>query len=56
MRVQLDTGTPIGFGVVTVENRQQALERSEGPGGHNVGEDATLAAIEMAVIGRGSTA
>jgi len=48
MRVQLDTGVPIGLGVVTVENEAQALARSEGPGGHNVGEEATFAAIEMA--------
>ena len=49
MQVQLETGVPIGFGVLTVENEIQALARSEGPGGHNVGEEATLAAIEMAV-------
>jgi 6,7-dimethyl-8-ribityllumazine synthase len=48
MRVQIDTGVPIGFGVVTVENEAQALARSEGPGGHNVGEEAAHAAVEMA--------
>lgn len=50
LQVQLATGVPIGFGVVTVENTDQALARSEGPGGHNVGEDATIAAIELAVL------
>ena len=46
--VQLKTGVPIGFGVLTVENQEQALERSEPTGGHNVGEQAVYAAIEMA--------
>jgi 6,7-dimethyl-8-ribityllumazine synthase len=50
LEVQLRTGKPIGFGVVTVENTEQALTRSEGPGGHNVGEEAAAAAIEMAVL------
>ncbi len=47
-RVQLATGIPIAFGLVTVENRDQALARSEGPGGHNVGEEAAMVAVEMA--------
>lgn len=47
-QVQLETGIPIAFGLVTVENRDQALARSEGPGGHNVGEEAALVAVEMA--------
>jgi 6,7-dimethyl-8-ribityllumazine synthase len=50
LEVQLKTGKPIGFGVVTVENTEQALTRSAGPGGHNVGEEAAAAAIEMAVL------
>ena len=47
-QVQLRTGVPIGFGVLTVENEDQALARSEGPGGHNVGEEAAWVAVEMA--------
>lgn len=47
-QVQLETGVPIAFGLLTVENREQALARSEGPGGHNVGEEAALVAVEMA--------
>ncbi len=47
-RVQLDTGVPVAFGLVTVENDEQALARSEGPGGHNVGEEAALVAVQMA--------
>ena len=47
-QVQLTTGVPVAFGLLTVENRDQALARSEGPGGHNVGEEAALVAVEMA--------
>ena len=46
--VQLSTGVPVLFGVLTVENEAQALVRSEGEGGHNVGYEATAAAVEMA--------
>ena len=47
-QVQLATGIPIAFGVLTVEDRAQALRRSEDAGGHNVGEEAALVAVEMA--------
>jgi 6,7-dimethyl-8-ribityllumazine synthase len=46
--VQLATGIPVAFGVLTTEDEGQALARSEGPGGHNVGEDAAVVAVEMA--------
>lgn len=46
MQVQLDTGVPIAFGVLTCEDRDQALARS-GPK-NNKGADAAEAAIEMA--------
>lgn len=52
MAVQLETGVPVGFGLVTVENEEQALQRSEGPGGHNVGEDAACVAVAMALLAR----
>ncbi|EKM82496.1 hypothetical protein AGABI1DRAFT_111109 [Agaricus bisporus var. burnettii JB137-S8] len=52
MRVQLDTGVPVIFGVLTALNDDQALERAGlGKGedkGHNHGEDWGIAAIEMA--------
>lgn len=52
MRVQLDTGVPVIFGVLTVLNDEQALARA-GEGGsakaHNHGEDWGLAAVEMGV-------
>jgi 6,7-dimethyl-8-ribityllumazine synthase len=47
-QVQLTTGVPVAFGVLTTEDLDQALARSEGPGGHNVGEDAAVVAVEMA--------
>ena len=52
MAAQLTTGIPIGFGLVTVENDEQAMARSEGPGGHNVGEDAAYVAVTMALLAR----
>ena len=45
--VSLSTGVPIVFGVLTTEDLDQALARSEGPGGHNVGEEGAAAAVEM---------
>lgn len=47
-RAQLDTGVPIAFSALTTENLDQALARSEGPGGHNVGLDGARVAVEMA--------
>lgn len=53
MRVQLDSGVPVIFGVLTCLNDDQALERAGvGRGangkGHNHGEDWALAAVELA--------
>lgn len=45
---QLETGVPIVFGALTVENLDQALARSQGAGGHNVGEEGAAVAVEMA--------
>jgi 6,7-dimethyl-8-ribityllumazine synthase len=48
MRVQLDTGVPVIFGVLTALTDEQALERAGlTPTGHNHGEDWGLAAVEM---------
>lgn len=46
--VQLSTGVPVAFGALTTEDEEQALARSEGEGGHNVGADAAVVAVEMA--------
>ncbi|KIO13513.1 hypothetical protein M404DRAFT_993068 [Pisolithus tinctorius Marx 270] len=52
MKVQLDTGVPVIFGVLTALTEEQALERAGMGGGsnkgHNHGEDWGLAAVEMA--------
>ena len=45
-RVQLDTGIPVIFGVLTTENVEQALERSA-PGAANKGLEAAATALEM---------
>ncbi|KYK55469.1 6,7-dimethyl-8-ribityllumazine synthase [Drechmeria coniospora] len=50
MRIQLDTGVPVIFGVLTVLNDDQAKARAGIDGkGHNHGEDWGLAAVEMGV-------
>jgi len=54
MRVSLDTGVPVIFGVLTVLNDEQAKARAGLiPGSHNHGEDWGLAAVEMAVKRKG---
>jgi 6,7-dimethyl-8-ribityllumazine synthase len=47
-QVQLATGVPVAFGVLATEDEGQAQARSEGAGGHNVGEEAAWVAVEMA--------
>jgi 6,7-dimethyl-8-ribityllumazine synthase len=47
-RVQLDTSVPIGFGLLTVSNEQQALDRAGLPGSkEDKGAEAVEAAITM---------
>ena len=50
-RVSLDTGVPCAFGVLTVENMEQALARSGG-GKRHQGEDAARAVLRMAELRR----
>lgn len=45
-KVQLDTGIPVIFGVITTENIEQAIERAGTKAG-NKGYDAAVTAIEM---------
>jgi 6,7-dimethyl-8-ribityllumazine synthase len=49
MNVQLTTGIPIGFGVLTTENRAQAEERAD-PKRGDKGYEAAVAAATVAVI------
>lgn len=53
-QVQLTTGVPVAFGVLTTEDEAQAKARSNGPGGHNVGEEAAWVAVEMARLAQRS--
>lgn len=46
-QIALATGVPIGFGVLTTDTSEQAIERAGGKAG-NKGADAALAALEMA--------
>lgn len=53
MRVQLDTGVPVVFGVLTTENRRQALVRSAVRGdvvGDDKGAESADVAIEMVTV------
>jgi len=52
-QVSIATGYPVLFGVVTVDTLEQAMARSEPAGGHNVGEEAALGAVEMARLAQG---
>jgi 6,7-dimethyl-8-ribityllumazine synthase len=47
MRIGLDTGLPLGFGVLTCATMDQALARAGGEHG-NKGSDAAIAALAMA--------
>ncbi len=49
-QVQLDTGVPCGFGVLTVDSMEQALERVAGGGKRDTGrhaDEAALAALSV---------
>ena len=46
MQVALDHGLPIGFGLLTTDSMEQALDRAGGKSG-NKGADAALAIIEQ---------
>ena len=48
-RVSLDTGIPCAFGVLTVDNMDQALART-GDGKRHQGEDAARAVVRMAEL------
>jgi 6,7-dimethyl-8-ribityllumazine synthase len=53
-RVALDTGVPVGFGVLTCDDEQQALDRAGlDSSRENKGREAAEAAVATAVILRG---
>ena len=50
LRVSLDTGIPIGFGLLTCDTQKQALDRAGLPGSvEDKGAEATWAAVTTAV-------
>ncbi|MEV7971366.1 6,7-dimethyl-8-ribityllumazine synthase [Sphaerisporangium sp. NPDC088356] len=50
-RVSLDESTPVGNGVLTCDNLDQAVDRAGLPGSHeDKGYEATVAAIETAMV------
>ena len=52
-RVQLDTGKPVGFGVLTTDDEQQALDRSGLPGSaESKGQEAAEASLDAAITVR----
>ncbi|MDH6423712.1 6,7-dimethyl-8-ribityllumazine synthase [Aurantimicrobium minutum] len=49
-RVSLDTGKPVGFGVLTLDDEQQGLDRAGLPDSkEDKGAEAAIAALETAV-------
>jgi 6,7-dimethyl-8-ribityllumazine synthase len=50
-RVALDSGVPVGFGVLTCDTEEQALDRAGLPGSHeDKGRQAALAAVSTALL------
>lgn len=53
-RVALDTGKPVGFGVLTLDDEQQGLDRAGLPGSkEDKGAEAAEAAVATALVLRG---
>lgn len=49
-RIALDTGVPVGFGLLTCDTEEQARDRSGRPGSHeNKGREAAYAALATAL-------
>lgn len=54
-RVALDTHMPIGFGLLTVDNEEQALDRAGLPDSHeDKGSEAVEAALAMVLLAQGT--
>ena len=49
-QVQLETGVPCGFGVLTVDTMEQALDRVAGGAKRDTGRDATEAALAALAV------
>ena len=51
LQLNLSLDVPVIFGVLTVDNEQQAIERMGGKHGHK-GEEAALTALKMIALNR----
>jgi 6,7-dimethyl-8-ribityllumazine synthase len=51
-QVQLDTGVPCGFGILTVDTMEQALDRVSGGAKRDTGRHAAEAALALLVVKR----
>ena len=51
LQLNLSLDVPVIFGVLTVDNEQQAIERIGGKHGHK-GEEAALTALKMIALNR----
>jgi 6,7-dimethyl-8-ribityllumazine synthase len=50
-QVSVDTGVPVGFGVLTCDNEEQAIDRAGLPGSaEDKGHEAVTAAVATAVV------
>jgi 6,7-dimethyl-8-ribityllumazine synthase len=50
-RVAIETGVPVGFGLLTCDTTEQALDRAGLPGsGEDKGREAAMAAVETALV------
>jgi 6,7-dimethyl-8-ribityllumazine synthase len=57
LHVTLSTGKPVGFGVLTLDDEQQGLDRAGLPGSkEDKGEEAALAALQSVHTLRALTA
>lgn len=53
-RVALDSGTPVGFGILTCDTLQQAVDRAGGPGAsEDKGRESASAAVETWLVLQG---
>ena len=53
-RVALDSGTPVGFGILTCDSLEQALDRAGGPGAsEDKGRESASAAVETWAVLQG---
>jgi 6,7-dimethyl-8-ribityllumazine synthase len=56
-RVATDTGVPVGFGLLTCDTTEQAIDRAGLPGSsEDKGRESAMAAVETALVLRAARA